>query len=279
MKFVFFNSYHGANNALCVCERVNGKYHTCPKHWRAWQREIYNDIDNSDIVIIWNSLEPCTYWIKDICHQLGKPYLFIEYGFIPQKDMFHLDTKGIIKQSSLNDSLVWLTNDMINESENYINKLMQHKKWYNKAENYILCPLQLPWDTSIYLCSKYKNMNEFILDVIKLYPDEQIIITPHPKLRDINQISPQIFENYPNIIMNMTESTLTLAQHAKEVVGITSTVLYETLAFHKKTTALGNCPIKTHNGDRKLALCAIQRQFRFNNIDRFLSIVYNLLDK
>lgn len=276
MKFVFFNSYHDANNARCVCDKVKGKYHTCPKHWKAWQKEIYNDIDNCDVVIIWNSLEPCTYWVKDICHQLNKPYLFIEYGFIPQKDMFHLDTHGIIKQSSLNYSLDWLNSEMELESEDYIQKFLSHKKWSNKGSEFILCPLQLPWDTSIYLCSKYKNMSEFILDVLSLYNNDKIIVTPHPKLRRHDVISQELLSNN-NITLDMNNSTMHLAQYAKEVVGITSTVLYECLALGKKTRALGECPIKTHNGDRKLALCAVQRQFKHLDSDRFLQIVEQLL--
>lgn len=275
MKFVFFNSYHNANNALCVCEKVKGKYHTCPKYWLSNQREIYNDIDNSDIVIIWNSLEPCTYWIKDICRQLNKPYLFIEYGFIPQKDRFHLDTNGIIKQSSLNEGLDWLTEEMSIESENYIQKFLLSKKWKNRGEDFILCPLQLPWDTSIYLCSKYKNMDEFILDVIKMYPDEKIVVTPHPQLKRNDVIKNK--DILDRIYLDMNHTTMHLAQTAKVVVGINSTVLYETLALGKKTIALGQCPINTHDGNRKLALCAVQRQFKHLDINRFLMIVESLL--
>jgi hypothetical protein len=276
MKFVFFNSYHHAHNGMDLCRRVGGKYHVCPKTWISNQLDIYKDIDNSDIVIIWNSLEPCTYWIKDICHQLNKPYLFLEYGFIPQKDMFHLDTGGIIKNSSLNNSLEWLTNDMQQDSEDYIDRFFANKKWKNLGEDYILCPLQLPWDTSIYLCSKYKNMSEFIDDVIQLYPNEQIIVTPHPLLRRSDVLSKEIL-NYQNIFLDLKNSTMHLAQRAKAIIGVTSTVLYETLAFGKRTIALGQCPIYTHRGDRRVALCAIQRQFQCKNVNKFLEITNTLL--
>lgn len=277
MKFVFFNSYHNANNGLDLCRTFKGKYHVCPKTWISNQLEIYRDINASDIVIIWNSLEPCTYWIKEVCSKLHKPYLFLEYGFIPQKDMFHLDTKGIIKESSLNDSLDWLTNDMINISENYINTFFTNKKWKNLGEEYILCPLQLPWDTSIYLCSPYKNMSEFIEDVLKQYPNDPIVVTPHPRLRKSDVLSTDILNN-SRIKLDMKNSTMHLAQRAKAVIGITSTVLYETLAFGKNTIALGQCPINTHKGDRKVALCAAQRQFSCKNTERFLEIIDTLLD-
>lgn len=276
MKFVFFNSYHNANNGLDLCKIFGGKYHVCPKIWMSNQLNIYRDIANCDIVIIWNSLEPCTYWIKEICHKLNKQYLFLEYGFIPQKDMFHLDTKGIIKESSLNNNLDWLTDDMVQKSENYISQFFSHKNWKNLGEEYILCPLQLPWDTSIYLCSPYKNMNEFIINVIELYPEEQIVVTPHPKLRKEDVLSKDILAN-PNIILDLKNSTMHLAQKAKEIVGITSTVLYETLAFGKKTSALGQCPISTHQGNRKVALAAVQRQFECKNHNKFLEIIDNLL--
>ena len=276
MKFLFFNSYHNANNGSDICKKLGGKYHVCPKFWMDNQLEIYRDIANSDIVIIWNSLEPCTYWIKDMCIKLNKKYLFLEYGFVPQKDMFHLDTKGIIKQSSLNDSLDWLTEDMANAAESYIDKFFTSKRWQNLGEQYILCPLQLPWDTSIYLCSQYKNMSEFVGSVLQMYPDEQIIVTPHPKLRKLDVLSSDILNN-PNIILDLKNSTMHLAQRAKAIIGVTSTVLYETLAFGKTTIALGQCPINTHRGDRRVALCAIQRQFQSKNIDKFLEITNNLL--
>lgn len=276
MKFLFFNSYHNANNGRDLCKKLDGKYHTCPKLWLSNQLEIYRDISKSDIVIIWNSLEPCTYWIKAICHQLNKPYLFLEYGFIPQKDMFHLDTKGIIKESSLNDNLDWLTDDMTNASEAYISNFFASKSWKNLGEEYILCPLQLPWDTSIYLCSKYKNMSEFIEDVLKKYPEENIVVTPHPGLRKSDVLSLDILNN-PKVELDMKNSTMHLAQRAKAVVGVTSTVLYETLAFGKTTIALGQCPINTHKGDRRVALAATQIQFQCRNSNRFLEIIEMLL--
>jgi hypothetical protein len=281
MKFVFFNSYHNANNGLELCQKLNGKYHICPKLWLGNQQDIYNDIAHADMIIIWNSLEPCTHWIKDICHQLNKKYLYLEYGFVPQKDMFHLDTHGIIKQSSLNSNLDWLTESMSIESEVYINEFFKNKHWSNKGSEYILCPLQLPWDTSIYLCSKYKNMNEFLYDIINMYPNEKIVVTPHPKLRKSDTLSTiksyQLSTDITNhITLDNKNSTMFLAQRAKEVVGITSTVLYETIALGKKTIALGECPIRQHNGDRKVVLAAIQRQFRCNDVSKFLSIMEKL---
>lgn len=271
MKFVFFNSYYDANNGLELCTKLGGKYHVCPKHWIAHQKEIYKDIDECDMVIIWNSLEPCTYWIKDICIQLNKKYLFLEYGFIPQKGNYHLDSEGIIKQSSLNRSLDWLTNEMANESEEYIAEFLDQKKWRDRGSEYILCPLQLPWDCSIYLCSKYKTMDEFIKDVINLYPEEKIIVTPHPMLRKNDVLKNT--EVLSKVTLDIKNCTMHMAQKAKAVVGINSTVLYESLALGKKTIALGDCPIKTHNGDRKLALCAVQKQFKHLDTNQFLYLV------
>ena len=275
LKFVFFSSYQNINFSYDICKAISGKYHTCPKTWRSNHLEIIKDISNCDIVIIWNSLEPCVYWIKNICNKLNKPYLFLENGFVPQKNHLHLDTEGIIKQSSLNKSLDWLTNEMEQESEDYISQFFVKNGLKNLGSDYILCPLQLPWDTSVYLCSKYNTMEDFIKNVIDLYPNEKIIVTPHPCFKKENCITDKKIK--AKIYIDFNHPTMELAQNAKCVVGITSTVLYETLALGKKTVALGDCPIKTHNGDRKVVLCAIQKQFNSHNIDRFLDITMKFI--
>ena len=100
MKKVFLESYDSKASKQ-ICDIMGGQFYLCPSKWRSHQLQIYEAIENSDVVYIWNSLEPCAQWFVDICNILNKDYLFIENGFIPQSHFYHLDTQGIIKHSSL----------------------------------------------------------------------------------------------------------------------------------------------------------------------------------
>src|SRR6056300_92643 len=276
MKYMFFNSYPGAENGIDISRKFNGIYRHCPKGWASNQMKLAREVSEIDVVIIWNALEPCTEWIKKLCYKYHKPWLALEYGFIPQRGHYHLDNKGLISESSLNDNLSWLTSQMIDEAENYFEQFFKKKKWQHKKEgNYILCPLQLPWDTSIYLCSDYHSMDQFIQDVIVNFPKQKIIVTPHPLNKTPQCLSKEIHDQ---ITFINNQSTMELAQNATKIVGITSTVLYEALALGVDTIALGKCPINTHNGNRNVARAAFHRQFHHRDFDKFDRLVHSLLN-
>lgn len=273
-KVVCINSYPGGNCGREICDKLGGKFHVAPKIWRGNQKEIYKDISNADLVLLWSELEPCTAWVKNLSEHLGIPHLYLERGFVPQAGHYSLDTKGNIKNSSLNDSLGWMTSSMKRYSEQYCNDFFVKKNWSNISEEYILCPLQLEWDTSVYLCSKYDNMDQFLLDVIEKFPNEKIIVTPHPLYRNYELKSGFVKDR---IKMERKKSTMEMAQRAKIVVGITSTVLYEALAMGKKVMAMGDCPVKSHEGNRLLALAAVHRQFKHGDMEKFLNLAELLL--
>jgi capsule polysaccharide modification protein KpsS len=278
MKKVFLESYDSRASKE-VCDIMGGELYLCPFAWQGNQLEIYKAIENSDVVYIWNSLEPCVQWFVDICNVLNKDYLFIENGFIPQSNFYHLDTQGIIKHSSLNQSLDWLSNKDEENAINYLTQFINNKYHKMERRNFILCPLQIPWDTSIYLCSKYKNMEEFIWDVHNNNPKEILVIKPHPK-----QLNPKFSQDllkHPQIkiITDSSLPTIQFARAAKKVIGINSTILYETLAIDCPTEAYGECPIRTHNSSKKVLYAAMAQQFHKRNKKRFEDLTKFLLER
>lgn len=278
MKLLFFNSYHNATNGIDISRKFNGIYRHCPKVWQSNQMKLIDEIAERDLVLIWNPLEPCTHWVKQICKKLNKPWLSLENGFVPQKDYYHLDHEGIIHESSLNNNLDWLTEEKRAYAEEHIDRFFTHKGWSYSGGDYILCPLQLPWDTSIYLSSNFKTMDDFITRVIETYPNDKIIATPHPLNNPWNKKSKCISDKIKSKIhLDLDHSTLRLAQKAKSVIGITSTVLYETIALGAPTQAWGDCPINKHSSHRDVVLAAINKQFHKHDFDRFEFLVNELL--
>lgn len=89
-----------------------------------------------------------------------------------------------------------------------------------------------------------------------MYPDSPIVVRPHP-------VNPEVKIAGENVTVRSDCSTLELAQHAQHVVGLTSTVLYETAALGAPTTALGRCPMAIHTSAesrRRLLAACVARQ-------------------
>ena len=277
MKTLFFNSYQGYKNAEGLCNILGGKYHTAPTQWKDNQLQILKDIKSSDVVIIWNGMEPSSHWIKDLCERNNTQYVFMEYGFLRSdvRDSYYLDPEGSSCCSSLNNDISWLTKEQINNSKEKIRNHLNKINFSNKGKEFVLCPLQVPWDTSIYLCSKYSgDMKKFLIDVAEKFPEKKIIATDHPQNEhNFNLDDPRL----KNVSFEYKKTTMELAQYAEIVVGINSTVLYETLAAGKKTISLGNGPIKSQNGNIKVVYAALSRQFKKTDTENFYRILKSVL--
>jgi capsule polysaccharide export protein KpsC/LpsZ len=278
MKTLFFNSYQFSLNAQKLCNLLGGKYIEAPTHWRANQLEILKEIKNSDVVVIWNGMEPSSSWIKKLCKNNNTPYVFIEYGVLrthEDRHSYYLDSEGSSCESSLNGDISWLTNEQKEYAKRKIKKNLADTGFSNKGSDFILCPLQVPWDTSVYMCSKYGgNMDKFLLDVVEKFPEKQIVVTNHPQHYHPFNASEARFKN---VHFENEKSTIELAQYAEMVVGINSTVLYETLASGKKTIALGECPIKSHNSNINVVYAALNRQFKKTDVDGFYKVLNDVL--
>lgn len=160
---------------------------------------------------------------------------FCERGWLPQIDNIYIDAMGLGARSSLALTDLSYTKATPRKVQSTIEELYEtHYKTDGHPElgEYILLPLQLDHDTSITLDSPYfKTMSSLMFFIKKTFPNERIIVTPHPRNPDID-IAPGM-EVIPGA------RTLDLAKTAKAVIGINSTSLIESLIHHRKVGMLG----------------------------------------
>lgn len=161
---------------------------------------------------------------------------FCERGWLPQIDNIYIDGMGLGARSSLALTDLSHTKAAPRKVQSTIEELYEtHYKTDGHPElgEYVLLPLQLDHDTSITLDSPYfKTMSSLMFFVGKIFPNERIIVTPHPRNADV-AIAPGM-EVHPGL------KTVNLAKTAKAVIGINSTSMIESLIHYKTIGMLGN---------------------------------------
>jgi len=254
-KKICFYSYYGGGKRHAELLR---KYYECRnsefsiiKPCSKWCEDVFSvvtDIISSDIIFIWNGQDPGCDWIKSVCKAHNIKYLYAELGLLPQKNNWHIDPNGIIGKSSLCKELSWVDDEMIRKYEQYKETYIRKNKLYYNPGEYILIPLQLEFDSAFYLYSGYARISDFIADMESKY--DKIIISPHPVRKDI-----RLYPKKAKIIRDTP--TIKLALKSKQVIGLTSTILYETSMLGIPTEAIGDCPMKYHKDDQIRLLAAV----------------------
>lgn len=245
-RVVLFKSY--ADNVFPDCiepyfKRIGWTFELS-RDWRSWADagKGVRQIHSADLVLIWHGSEPGGDWLKRVCRGADVPYLVVENGLLPQSGYFHIDPAGIVGMSSLKGDLSWVTPEDLSKAREHCERHFAMKGWkYKGGGGYVLCPLQLPHDASIYMDAppKLKTMQAFIDHVREIRPDKPIIVTPHPRWKGAGVTG-------QNVAVQKDKSTMELAQHADEMIVLTSTVAYEAAALGCPVTALGDCPIRSH---------------------------------
>ena len=239
-----------------------------------------NNLKYANFAIIWNGMQCYGPLITKICKEKKIPRCYIEWGMLPQTDNFFIDPIGFCGDSILHNDISWVKQDDV---DYMYNKRSELQLKYNVCDKkYILIPLQIENDSQILFYSKYKNMYDFVLDVIKMYPDHKIIIKTHPKNNITkyfkswnNEYTKLIVDNKVSILENNNISFMSLAAEASLIIGITSTCLYEASILGKETIALGNHPLanKYLNRDQILAGSLVL------NLDRKTGDLKKVLDR
>ena len=229
---------------------------TTPKSWSE-SASAAEQIKQLDGIVIWNGNEPGCGWCKTIADAVGVPWVVGEMGLLPQKGFFHIDPDGIVGRSSLCGDLSWVTDDHVAQYRRYRESHFQGATW--REGEYILCPMQLPQDSAILMDSPYKTMDSFLTAVRERYPGQPILASPHPLRRGFRP-SVEGVEVYSGAL-----STIQLAASCRLVVGLNSTVLYETAALGAPTTALASCALRSGATERLLA-AAVAESFRSESL-------------
>jgi hypothetical protein len=201
-----------------------------------WGNFYLKDIEafNPDRLIIFNGYAKETSGVTSYLCRRYKTF-FVERGWLPQKGNIYIDEVGLGGRSSISKTNLSNLSVDVKIAENAVDDLRQKlysEKFINSYGDYILVPLQLDHDTSIVLDSPYfKSMESLLQFIAYNFRNEKVIVTPHPLCPDVTV--PGGFLKIPHI------PTIQLAQTAKAIIGINSTVMIESLIHHKPVAMLG----------------------------------------
>jgi hypothetical protein len=262
-KVLFFRSYdHGTPVQTAIVEaftRMGAAVSIVhpPRDWGAC-RPLLAACRDSHAAIIWHGHEPGGFWARRVFDQHGLPWVVAENGLLPQKGHYHFDRGGIGSSSTLCGALDWVTDADLAALAAWKTRAFGGQAWVGGG-GYVVCPLQLSYDASIYMDSPYLRFEEYLRRVLDDHPDREVVWTPHPRNR-----GQRIEMAHPRLRVERQLSTIELARKAEAIVGLNSTVLLETAALGCPSTALARCPLYYHQGstgetDRLLAAC-LRRQ-------------------
>lgn len=232
---------------------------------------------NANFMVIWGGNQCYGPLVTKLCEAKGIPKIYIEWGMLPQSENFLVDPYGFCGDSILNYNLDWIEEKDMNQ---LYNKREQLQKIYPiENHEYILVPMQLNNDTQVLYYTKYKNMNDFIEDLLLMYPNNKIILKPHPKAGiDPNALYDSLNNNIKHDNLSIAEANhdfIDLASKAMVIVGLTSTTLYESAVLGKDVIVMGDHPLKTfHDQIDKVLAGAL-----FLNIDRQTGTLKPILDR
>jgi hypothetical protein len=162
--------------------------------------------------------------------------VYMEHGWLPQRDHNYIDSKGTGARSSLLRSWHHLIGNENRVGETL--KKLKHEYKPTKLKislprDYILVPMQLERDTSIVYDSPwFKSMPSLVGFVKRHFPDFPIVVKLHPMddvVYDFNNVT----------IVGGRVPIKDLFPGAQFVIGVNSTSLIEALIFEKKVGSLG----------------------------------------
>lgn len=199
---------------------------------------------NPDWVFTWNGSSEGD---KKIVKHFGiDKMIFGELGFFDHYKTAYFDFSGTNSNSEV------LYEDMLDYDNNIISNLVKkYKKPRLCNHDYLFIPLQDENDTQVVCHSPIKRMEDLLSFVEQKYKNLlknniKVLYKKHPQYRlpirsRVNFI--EVFEDVHHYI-----------PYAKQVIGINSTVLFETLLYHKNIISFGHglCSRKIQNDiDRK----------------------------
>lgn len=229
---------------------------------------LINEVMEADYCVIWHGTTPISSWAVDTRKRLGKHYCVLEMGWFPQGEYWHIDSEGLCGKSSLCGEIREPTQRDLqmlqNRREEYrasYSPVFSHQ--FNLPDDYVLVPLQLERDSTIYMDAPYKKVSDFIHHVLNQFPDRPVVIKTHPK-------SPSTLVNTRGRedVFVVREGLFTdFVPKASLVYGQTSTCLLESALLGKETVVIGDCPLAHHMDETEKLLAVMCGQ----QIERNLS--------
>lgn len=180
-----------------------------------------------DWVFTWNGASEGD---QEIVKHFGKDIMiFGELGFFDHYKTCHFDFSGVNAMSANRFE------PLIEEYDKtrFHQLVSKYKKPRAFKEDFVFVPLQDERDTNITKYSPVKRMEELLDYVENKYKgqDIKILYKKHPQYKVPIKFRANFIE--------VSGDVHSYVPYAKEVIGINSTVLFETLLYHKNITALG----------------------------------------
>lgn len=216
---------------------------------------------NANIMCIWNGMHRYGPLLTDLCNSKAIPKFYIEYGMFTHRENIFVDPRGTCGDSILNHDVSWVTQEDMQALEA---KRAAMQNWYEIGdEEYILVPLQIETDPQVLYYTKYKDMFDFVTDVVDMYPNNRILVKQHPMEIVFGSNFDSLRERWTkerpdsNIeFIGGTVDLLSVAAKASLVVSLTSTSLYEAGILGKPVVALGDHPLARKSIEEKEKILA-----------------------
>jgi hypothetical protein len=202
-------------------------------------------IKKASMVFIWNGKQRQGPLAAELCRRHGIPHAYYEWGFLPQKETYWVFPGD---RDLLLQDLSWVCQEDVDVF--LTQKLTLQQACPLSPQGHVLVPLQIENDTSILYTTPYAGMDEFVADIAAMYPEQRVVIRPHPKSG-----ATRIVRN-SNHLVDGSGTWFEACSKASAVVGLTSTSLVESALLGVPTFALGDCPLRYHGRrhlDRLLA--------------------------
>jgi len=247
------------------------------------EEQFNEQLPGCDLLFMWNGSLGKEIEISERCQKLGIPVYYMELGWLPQKNTFYFDRKGVNYNSSLTD---WQYTPLTDKEK--IKELITKISYYHNTiakntgieeHDYVFVPFQVESDSQIINHSnKIKKMQQLV-DYVCEHVTGKIIFKTHPK-QEIGEISiPKRCKLY------RTGTIHDFLPNCKYVITINSTVGVEALTYYKPIITLGDAFYESrkmtykiiNENSFKLAIeWAEKGKVARGVIDSFLNYLFNL---
>jgi hypothetical protein len=250
---------HHIQQLMCLINLLRQQKIQC-RIVRPYDAYAITRLDQSQVLgaILWNGTPTYYESVKQYLDEHGKPFLYAELGFFPQRDHVYLDRQGVNLARSMelpNEKRVEAEQELSNLRAN----LLAGREWI--PTDYVLIPLQIASDTNVRLYSDYGDrIQQFIDDVIRDHGHERLLFKPHP-------LDPMAgtYDFYGYNVVN--GDFMTLALSCKFICGINSSTLFEARLVGIPVHFYGRSLLSETHDEYEVMLRMVQNQFRVDGSD------------
>lgn len=202
--------------------------------------DLVRDIRRACLVVLWHGDEIGNPYVREVCVEQGVPCVSCEHGLFPQQRRLIFDPDGRISNLSLLNGLPVGEVDPGRGQRVIDEHFDQLGIRRDEPDGTLVYPLQIGCDAS-----QIRGVQPTLLEGYHWASNLaetlglRMVVTKHPKTGWPSWVPDE--ERYVG-------STIQRASSASIVVGINSTVLFETAALGVPTIALGQSPVRNHIG-------------------------------